>query len=425
MNFKMVIFSFMTLSSPLTLIKIFKLLESFCIFLFPVALVISITATNIIFYSGLITFLILLILKQKHLLLKNVICDLSLINKAFYLYIIAFTFSKLINSGLEASITAFFKSFQLYFIFLWITLYMYEDNNNSKKISFALLISALIAVSYGVLQLLDLDFFHRQKHIDRLSGFHKNPYTYGGQLITFFFLLLNSFLKEDKKFHFKKILGLLFIGLSFLCILNTSERAVIFGVLFGFVVFVLLTINIKVNLTNYFPVSIVLLIPILVTKLINKKAIKRMEGVVRKDKSITKNIRFKIWKIALAIWKKNILFGFGKFPPLIFKTASGAVQNLNHAHNTYLQILVSNGLVGLIAHLNLVYSILITIFRRIDLGNFSICLTSIIFSYLFEGIFEHFWGDSEVKFLFIYFASFVLGNIDLKSERLNVQKSSI
>ena len=380
-------------------------MELVFIFLFPIALSSSITLAGILIYAGAICFALLLILNQKKSL--N-IYNFSQVDVAFLIYIFAFSLSKVVNSGIGSGFHMFFRTCQDYFIYLWIVYFLSKNRKNTKLIHYAVLISAFISVFYGLLQYFHLDIFHRQVNIDRLSGFHKNPYTYGGQLIIFFFFFLNSW-NEDKR----KLIWLFFTSLCFFCILNTSERAVMFGVSAGLVLYLIFK---KIKNKDLSLLSLLLLIPVFITVKFHRKVFKRIQNVILpKDKM--PNIRLKLWGIALSIWKRNVLFGSGKFPVVSYEISDYLpIKYLTHAHNVYLQILVTSGLTGFLSFINLFFSFIVVISGNIKANKYSYSLISILLAFAIEGIFEYFWGDSEVRYLLLYYIGFVLSS-SLKLEQ--------
>jgi len=381
-----------------------EVLESVFIFLFPVALVTSITATGIIVYLGAIVFISLLILKQKNRAIEQYFLNFSQLHIAFLIYIFTFTLTKFINSGVKSGFNICFSSCQDYFVLLWSVLFIAKSYKNQKLIKYAILTAAIISVVYGMLQLFHLDIFHRQVNVQRISGFHKNPYSYGGQLIVFFFFLL-SWCKDK----FNNIPRLVILTLCFICLLNTSERAVILGVVLGIVLYFSLE---KIKINELPQIAFILIIPIFLTYVLNTKVIKRIRRTVLPVTGDKQNIRFRLWGIAIAIWKRNILFGAGKFPTVYRETVNGfPLKELTHAHNTYLQLLVTNGIIGTLAFLNLFLSMIRILLANLKVSKYSAGFLAILLSFFVEGFFEYFWGDSEVKYALLYFAGFVFGSL--------------
>lgn len=338
---------------------------------------------------------------------------------AFLLYILAYGVTKMVNSGLYQGLDKLFSCFTDYFVFIWLAVFI--NDSNKQKLRIALFFSGILAVGYGLMQAIGLDLFHRQVNPLRLSGFHKNAYTYGGQLIIFFFLFLGVWYQTWKKLfrERKDILRsiIYFCGLiaTFFCILNTSERAVIFGVIIGLFVFFLINVLIyKFKLEDISPFVVLFCFPLIVTSIFNKTVIKRIKRVFfpKKGKRGKKlNPRFRLWDIAIISWKKNLLFGSGEYPIVYNKVSEHMhVQVLTHAHSLYLQILVIHGLIGILAFINLMGAIFVKLFQSIKSNQFSLSLIAALVAFLVEGIFEYNWGDSEVRLLLLYVLGFVFAN---------------
>lgn len=330
--------------------------------------------------------------------------------RAFSIYIFAITLTKFVNSGLEEGFHVFFRLCQDYFVFLWVMSFVSKSSAGNNLVKRSLLFAAVISVIYGILQFIDLDIFNRQVNINRLSGFHKNPYSYGGQLIVFFFFLLGVF--SEKKINYKSII---FLSACLFCIFNTSERAVILGIITGIIFYLTIQIlykNIKIIKGVFWNWAAIIFIPLLLTVAFNIRAIKRLFYTIIFSKNGKSNARFKIWNIALATWKKNLLFGTGKFPVIYHQAGNEfSVQVLTHAHNVFLQFLATAGVVGLFAFLNLFYSIVRFLIKNIKSSDYVIPALAALVAFFIEGLFEYFWGDSEVRYLVLYFIGFVVGNL--------------
>lgn len=391
--------------SPLTFINIVELLVFASILLFPIALVTSITLTSILVYFGAVSFLLYLILILLSKSKKLSFPDFDYVHLAFFLYVVVFTFSSFIHTGISQAANTFFTTCKNYFVFIWVLLFALSDDKRKKIITIALLIASIISVFYGLLQAFGLDVFERQLDNSRLSGFHKNSYTYAGQLVICFFFLLKESIKSSFKNKYLVFFLYLLLGATFFCILNTSERAVIFGVILG--LFVYLFFHSWQKLSKLGLVMTIILIPLALTFFINRKLLKRLQNIVYR-KSLLTNPRWKLWGIALSLWKRNWLFGYGKFPHVYNEVEGIALGKVfTHAHNVYLQVLVTNGVVGLLAFLNLFFAFLKTSISNLKFNQYAMCFIAIISAFFIEGFFEFFWGDTEVKYLILYFAGFV------------------
>lgn len=360
----------------------------------------SITLAGILLYAGVICFVLLFVLNKKNGLNNYKISELDF---AFLIYIAASFICKLVNSGFDAGISSLFGKCQDYFVYFWVVLFFSKNSKQGKVIQKTIFISALIAIIYGLFQFFHLDFFHRQSDLDRLSGFHKNSYTYAGQLIIFFFFVLNGFDERKNKF-----IALLLPLLCLFCIFNSSERAVIFGVIAGLILYFILH---RISIKNIFLFFSVLLLPVLATVIFHKKVIKRIKKALLPGARSVPNIRFKLWGTALTIWKRHFLFGSGGFPTVSYQMGNTfPIKYLTHAHNVYFQILATDGLIGLVAFLNLFYAVIKVISYNLKTNKYSYALFSVLLAFSIEGIFEYFWGDSEVRYLLLYFIGYVVGN---------------
>lgn len=363
-------------------------------------------------YSGIVTFILLFIINYKEYFKKINSNTLGRIHTAFVIYIFAFAITKLINSGIPFFFATLFSTCRDYIVFLWLVFHLNDDNK--KLFKRAILIAGLVAVFYGVMQLIGFDVFDRQVNPHRISGFHKNAYTYGGQLIVIFFFFFNEWIirwvKPVKSSHdlIFRFFYLFLVFVCFYCVLNTSERAVIFGVIAGIVVYVLLSWKSSLYSKLLFPALVLITVPVIFTVIFNRGVFKRFKKIFIPSDLDNINVRFRLWDIAIFTWKKNLLFGKGEYPVVYHQaTIEQPVQLLTHAHNVYLQLLVTNGLIGLLSFINLIGMVLIHLFKRIAANKMALCLISIIIALLVEGIFEFNWGDVEVRYLFLYFMGYV------------------
>ncbi len=368
--------------------------------MFPISLVTSITLTGILLYAGVICFVLIFVLNQRNGLNNYKVSELDF---AFLIYIAAFFICTLVNSGFDAGLNSLFGKCQDYFVYFWVVSFFSKNPKQSGLIQKAIFIAAFITILYGLFQFFHLDLLHRQGDLDRLSGFHKNSYTYAGQLIVFFFFLLNGFDKRKDK-----LIALLLPLLCMFCILNSSERAVIFGVIAGLILYFILH---RISLKDILLFFSILLLPVLVTVIFHRKVIKRIKKAVLPGATSVPNIRFKLWGTALAIWKRHFLFGSGRFPTVSYQIGNTfSIKYLTHAHNVYFQILATDGLIGLIAFLNLFYTVIKVVSYNLKTNKYAYALFSVLLAFFIEGIFEYFWGDSEVRYLLLYFIGYVVGN---------------
>jgi O-antigen ligase len=167
---------------------------------------------------------------------------------------------------------------------------------------------------------------------------------------------LDSFFDYSFTF-FRKVLWLSVVIVFLITLYLLSSRA---GILAGIIV---LPIYFLFKFYKYFSKWILLIAIVLLTSVFvivartNQKISFSVDGILKTDinKTFEKDERYLIWKSALGVIKENLIFGVGigdasnelkkEFKSRGYTT--GYYDNLN-AHNQFLEVLLENGLIGLI-----------------------------------------------------------------------------
>jgi O-antigen ligase len=220
--------------------------------------------------------------------------------------------------------------------------------------------------------------------------------------------LFNNSLSNIRKGFWGAIILIFFVVLYLL-----SARA---GILAGIIVFPLYLLF---KFYTKYPKWIVLIVlgilsfVFIVIAKKNEKVNSSLEGISKEkfDDTLKNDPRLLIWKSALGVVRKNLLLGIGtgdateKLKEEFIKRGyvNGFYDNLN-AHNQFIEILLENGLIGLILFLAiLVYTSYIAITQQnLLLGMFII--STIIF-FIFETMMNRLAGISFYalfSFLLIY-----------------------
>ena len=332
------------------------------------------------------------------------------INYAFLFYILLFFLTKSFNTGLAAGLNTLFRYFLDYFVYFWVYYFVAGNLKRHRYIDRAIFFAGILSISYGLLQIAGFDFFHRLKDVTRISGFHKNSYTYAGQLVIFLFFLFSKL--DIKKLNIWRLSS---IFLCMICIFSTTERAVIIGVIISLIFYFFYTVKKE----SIFIVFSVLFVPIGLVLFFNKTFTKKFKNLLSPSAKWRNNTRFKLWNIAIGLWKKNLWFGVGKFPAVLHPGSHQTAHFLTHAHNVYLQILVTNGILGFLSFIGLFASVIKKAVLTLRTNPLSIYLLLVILVFMIEGFFEYFWGDSEVRYLFLFFLGYVFSKpMTLKAEKL-------
>lgn len=225
--------------------------------------------------------------------------------------------------------------------------------------------------------------------------------------------------------HIRKVLWFTIIIVFLVAIYLLSARAGILAVIIVLPVYALLKFYSKFPKWIVIIVSGAILISLAVIAKKNEKVNYSIEDISRKrvDETLKNDPRLLIWKSALGVIKENLILGVGtgdaskKLTEEFLKRGyvNGFYDNLN-AHNQFLEILLENGLVGLILFLAiLTYMSYIAITdQNLLLGLFII--TTIIF-FIFETMLNRLAGVS-----FFAFFSFLL--IYSKTSRKTIESDS-
>jgi len=208
----------------------------------------------------------------------------------------------------------------------------------------------------------------------------------------------------------------LWLGMTFVFVLVIyllSARAGILAALIIFPIYFLFKIYAKYPKRSWLIVLVIFAVILVFIAKKNERVNSSIEGISKENinKTLNNDPRLLIWKSALGVVRKNLIFGVGtgdasdklKEEFVSRGYIDGYYNNLN-AHNQFLEILVENGLIGLILFLSiLAYMAYMAINKQnILLGLFII--TTIVF-FIFETMLNRLAGVSFFglfSFLLIY-----------------------
>ncbi len=240
-----------------------------------------------------------------------------------------------------------------------------------------------LAAFLGILR----EFFVKQ---ERLTGFVGHYMTEGGLMMMAFLLVFSLIL-------FEKISLPYFLSLSFITIALalTLTRSSWVGAFLG--ACYLLYKKKKILLGIFIPLTIVAV-------LISPSKIRQRALSIFSRTNPTNVERINMWKIGLRMAMVKPIFGIGQnmasrvYPD--FNRKGLPPREIPHLHNTYLQLLVERGIVGL----GLFLLFVLWAFREIQKKGKSaetLGALAILIGFLTSGFFEYNFGDSEVKILFL------------------------
>ncbi|MFZ5559770.1 MAG: tetratricopeptide repeat protein [Patescibacteria group bacterium] len=329
-----------------------------------------------------------------------------------------------------------FLHFWVYFLILTSIIRVREDWNKILKISvFVGFLSILFA--YG--QRLRLgDFFVGWQHGERVIGTIGNPALFAGYLLFIIYLALLFLLKNDTAIWQKGFfVAVIILGIP--AILMTAVRGAVLS-LFGsvflltlFFVFASKNRKAKIYLSIAILIFIILAIGIWLNR--NQGWIKNIGWLSRitdisKDTS-TVQTRLWSWKSAILGWKEKPIFGWGPenfmflhmkyFDPRHF-TGLGAETIWDRAHNIILEMLSTEGMIGLLSYLSIfiiIFYLLIKKFKekKIDQATFGV-LSAMLIAYIGQNLFIF---DTFANY-FMFFL--VLGYINYLGRSENTQMAT-
>lgn len=236
-----------------------------------------------------------------------------------------------------------------------------SDKGRVKRFFWVLISISLVTFLNGIFQgIFGFDLFRHKGFISdeairRLSASFVHPNDFGGYIILVLPLAL-AFLFPLKSKRQRIFLAVVFL-LGTYCLLRTYSR----GALFGFF------IGLAAYLYFYNRKSCILLpVVFLLFMAASPKGVNRVKNMFIIEKNTVWE-RTQLWRGALSMIKERPIAGMGintysnYFP--MYKPKD--YPDLRYAHNSYLQIWAEIGIIGLLAYLGLIFSLLITVLKGI------------------------------------------------------------
>lgn len=317
------------------------------------------------FLADLSIFLIcILIFFQKNFFIKKK----YLRNNFFYFFIILnvyFIISSILSNEVLFSLksSVFFFRFYLFGFAIW---YLLDTNKDYLKYFFYILLISFSALLFdGYLQYFTgtniLGFeIHPGPRISSFFGDELILGSYLSRLLPILLGLIMYFFSKKKILLYS--LSAFFLIFSDVLVFLSGERTAFFYINFSCILFIILINGYKLFRITTFIISLILISLILSYSPTYKERIidltMEQTGINKKYNQNTKNIKIfsaehqKIYFTGFEIYKKNKLKGSG---PNTFRKFCKEYENKDtnkyicstHPHNTYLQILLETGLIGI------------------------------------------------------------------------------
>ena len=360
---------------------------------------------------------LVLILKDRSYLPKR--------NKVFwalFLFVLAFSLTTLTSVLKYPSFWGSLErmgglwTFWHYFLYFIILTSVVTKREHWQRLLDITIFVGVLSAFYGFAQKTNIEFFLGSGGRDRIFGTLGNPALFAGyELFTVFLSLIMYFnLKDSQNFHVYRQAGKKFYLFAFvvasIATLSTAVRGSVLGYAVGITVFAFLWMKHKKSLIGrrIFNVLIGLAALFVVFSVLfgNSPFVERYKYLSRiTDLSITSTTvqtRFWAWQAGFKGWNENprtILLGWGPenfnipfskhFNPKFF-AGIGSETLFDRAHNMFIEILVTMGLVGFLAYIN-IFATLFSSLRRLSKNNdfavYGMGLTSAIIAYIIHNSF--------------------------------------
>lgn len=337
-------------------------------------------------------------------------------------------------------------TFGHYFLFFIILTSVLKQKEHWQKLFDLTIFVGVLSAFYGFGQRTNIDFFVGSGGRDRIFGTIGNPALFAGyQLFTVFLSLMMYFNPQNNQN--RKTLYLLSFLITSTAVLMTAVRGSVLGYAVGLTVFAFLWMRYKKSrigkiVFNSF-VGLAFLFIVLSFLFGGSSIVKNSRYLSRITdlslNSITVQTRFWAWQAGLKGWSegpKTILLGWGPenfnipfskhFNPKFF-VGSGSETLFDRAHNMFVEILVTMGIIGFLAYINTfvaLFSSLRKLLKNNDLAIYGVGLIPVIIAYIIHNSFIFDTSPNFVVFFTIVgFISYL--NSDTKKETITTKLTTV
>ncbi len=326
--------------------------------------------------------------------------NLKILNYLFIGYLV-FSISNTIffENGLIAAIKSIFS---VYIQWFWFTSSLAATNKTDElKIAQGLALSGTIFALLVLAQVLNL----APSPDTNIFGIQKQPFTSSALLLFSLFTSLYCLEQSSRKtwYELRRFYFISF-ALELLALFSLGQRSTIIGTILGIVIYVIAarSLNLKQKLLSFTSVAAALFIAAVSSERFYNKFSKILNPSALLG-SNSMQCRLDLWQQNLDHWLLNqsnsLWIGSGT---VIALNCMGS--KLIHMHNIFLQQLVRKGIIGFGLWLSFYLWSLIELISRKSSTAFIAAFIAISV----EGLFENWWGDSEVLSGFLFMLSLAL-----------------
>ncbi len=320
-------------------------------------------------------------------------------------------------------------TFWHYFFFFIILTSVFIKKEHWQKLFDLTIFAGVLSAFYGFGQKTDIDFFVGSGGRERIFGTLGNAALFAGyELFTVFLSLIMylSFGNSQNRHAYRrpagKTLYLFAFIITSIAVLMSAVRGSVLGYAVGLTVFAFLWMKHKKSRVGRFFFSALLGSAILFavfSLLFNDSSFVKNSRYLRRItnlslSAVTVQTRFWAWQAGLGGWSespKTIFLGWGpenfnipfskNFNPKFF-VGSGSETLFDRAHNMFIEILVTMGIIGLLAYTNIFVSLFVSLRKLLnnnDLVVYGIGLIPAIIAYI---IHNSFIFDTSANFIVFF-----------------------
>lgn len=321
-------------------------------------------------------------------------------------------------------------TFWHYFAFFIMVISVFRTEKDWLNLFSLMMGVGILSAIYGFGQRTNISFFVGSGGRERIFGTIGNAALFAGYQILILFLALTMFFREANSKNYKIFYAVTFITCT-VAALFTAVRGSVLAIGVGFLAFALLygtVYNSKKAKKAFLGLVVLLVIFVGFALMFEKTSFVQNSRYLRRItnfslQSFTVQTRIWAWEAGFKGWKespKTILLGWGPenfnipfskyFNPKFFD-GPGSETLFDRAHNMFVEILVTMGLIGLLSYLSIFVASLKVLYRKLaSRGKEALYGAGLITLLIAYAIHNSFIFDTSANFLtfftilgFIYF----------------------
>ena len=402
---------------------------------------------KIILFKILVLILLLLtvikiIINFNKNILKNLFSNIML-NKYLFiilLFLIVLCLSTIFSIDPQTSFNGLYTrqeglvSYLFYFLFFILLIINVKNNKQIKKIINISVFSSLVVCTYGLIQANGNDpFIWIESTKIRITSTLGQPNMLASYLLLV--IPLNIYLLISNKKLVLKIIYFIILISQLLCLFFTYSISGFVGFIFGIIIvgiFYLYFNKIKFKKNIKYLTFLILFFGLLIINFQNNSVLKSKLNNLFNPKAGSTSARIDFWKASSKAISKKPLLGYGletQGDVLVeyYDKSWGIHSNVNtvpnRTHNLFLDILLTSGIIGLLAYLALLYLFLKLILRNIRNNNYKKLNFAILLSivcYLISLMFNFSFVVGEIYFWLLFAIIIILSELKIDNQQKNL-----